>query len=454
MTTRGRCLLAGGLAAAICAILLDERDLLRVGILAAVLPLAAWLFTSLRRPRVVARHQIHPDRLSPGTTGEVVVTLASSGGGGPTLEFAAAPVADLTPGARLVLPGIRPGRPVQASYPLYASRRGRFVIGSPMLRIADPFGLWEDVHTIDSRAEVLVVPAPVTLTGLPVGAGHQSAASGRAVAGAVGGDPDVAVREYRSGDDIRTIHWRASARHDDLMVRLEEPVSHGGALVLLDHRAEAHRGTGRDSSLEVSITLAASISLHLLDSDHELALLGHAGQVIAHGHDISDDVLAGLALLEPTTDDAELQLPPVGTAGTVIAVLGAVDEALVLRLIATRPRGVQAVAILLDVESWNPFPGTRPGFEPGPVPGSQPGAQPGRQRAAIDVRRTESLLDAAGWRTAVLRRGDDLADTWRRACRLSSSNEWSGAAGAADLAGAGAASHSSAPFARVGTAGR
>ena len=38
LTTRGRCLLAGGIAAAICAVLLDERDLLRVGIFAVIKP--------------------------------------------------------------------------------------------------------------------------------------------------------------------------------------------------------------------------------------------------------------------------------------------------------------------------------------------------------------------------------------------------------------------------------
>ncbi len=79
------------------------------------------------------------------------------------------------------------------------------------------------------------------------------------------------------------------------MVRLEEPVSHGGATIVLDHRATAHRGSGAASSLETAVVLAASVSLHLLDSDHQVKLMSHRGDVIAEGHDISDDVLAGLA---------------------------------------------------------------------------------------------------------------------------------------------------------------
>ena len=100
------------------------------------------------------------------------------------------------------------------------------------MRIGDPFGLWEDNRTLPVRSEVLVVPAVVDLAGMPISTGSRSAAAGpgdvRARPAAI---PTSASGHYRSGDDIRTIHWRASARHDELMVRLEEPVSHGGAVV-------------------------------------------------------------------------------------------------------------------------------------------------------------------------------------------------------------------------------
>ncbi len=394
MTTRGRCLLAGGLAAAVCAFLLDERDLLRVGILAAVLPFAAYLLTATRRPKIEASHQVLPDKLSPGTAGQVTLNLTNAGTTRTrTLELSEPPTVDLTAGMRCLLPGLRRGRSAQATYRLFATRRGRFELGPPLVRFSDPFALWEDVRVVDARTEVLVVPASVQLAGLPAGAGNRSAASGRAALGSVGGDPDIAVRSYRSGDDIRTIHWRASARHDELMVRLEEPVSHGGAVVLLDNRAPAHRGIGADSSLETAVTLAASISLHLLATDHEVRLTAHTGEVIAHGHDISDDVLAGLAVLDPD-DDPSVQIPPVGSAGMLIGILGSVDPRQARQLVAHRPRGVQAVALLLEVADW---------WDPSVAP-----------PAAAEAR---NLLEAGGWRTVIVRRGDDLADVWRQACR-------------------------------------
>jgi len=402
LTTRGRCLLAGGLAALVCAVLLDERDLLRVGLLAAILPLIALAFTATRRRKLDASHQVLPERLRPGTVGQVVLTLTNVGTSRTRpLDVSEPPTADLTAGLKVLLPSLRRGHSSQAVYRLYAIRRGRFLLGPPRIRISDPFGLWEETRTIPVRTEVLVVPAVVTMTGMPPSTGARSAASGRAAVTTAGGDPDIGIRQYRSGDDIRTIHWRASARHDELMVRLDEPVSHGGAAVLLDHRAEGHRGVGAASSLETAVTLAASISLHLLASDHEVRLLSHSGQVIAQGHDIADDVLAGLAVVEP---DDENQLTPtqIGTAGLLIAVLGDLSAESARLLVASKRRGIQGVAMLLATEDWD------------------------TERRPSGTRHAMQLLSVAGWRVVVVHPGDDLAAAWRRAC--SSGNPFAGSA--------------------------
>lgn len=392
LTTRGRCLLAGGLAAIVCAVLLDERDLLRVGLLAALLPVIAFLVTATRRLRLEATHQVLPERLRPGTVGQVTLTVTNAGTSRTRpLDVSEPPTPDLTAGVRCLLPGLRRARFSQAVYRLYATRRGRFVIGPVGVRVSDPFGMWEDSRVIPVRTEVLVVPAVVTLTGMPASAGARSAASGRAPASTIGGDPDVGIRAYRNGDDIRTIHWRASARHDELMVRLDEPVSHGGAAVLLDHRAVGHRGAGSGSSLETAVTLAASISLHLLASDHEVRLLSHTGSVIAQGHDIADDVLAGLAVVEP---DEKQTLSPIviGTAGLLIAVLGDLTTEAARLVVASKRRGIHGVALLLATEEWDPA------------------GRPANTTQALQ------LFASAGWRVVVVRCGEDLAGAWRRAC--------------------------------------
>src|SRR5664279_1825411 len=137
------------------------------------------------------------------------------------------------------------------------------------------------------------------------------------------------------------------------MVRLEEPVSHGGATVMLDHRATAHRGEGIDSSLETAVTLGASISLHLLEADHQIRLTTHSGVVLASGRDITDDVLAALAVIEP---DRATVVSPAALAGSglIVAILAELDPPAALVLAAVRRRGTNGVALVRDWGSPGP----------------------------------------------------------------------------------------------------
>jgi len=375
----------------VCAFVLDERDLLRVGIFAAVLPLLAMLAGSIRRLKLSASHLVTPSQLDPGTTGRVVLLIGNSGSARTgALEISEPPTADLTEGVRCLVPPLRPGHRAQTDYQLNAVRRGRFLLGPPSVRVGDPFGLWEEHRTLHVRSEVLVVPTVVALGGMPISAGSRSAAADRAMTGATGGDPDVGIRHYRSGDDIRTIHWRASARHDELMVRLEEPVSHGGAVVMLDHRAGAHAGEGAYSSLETAVTLAASISLHLLTADHQMRLTTHNGSVLASGRDIEDDVLAALAVVEADRTGS-LAAGSVKGSGLIIAILAALDLPSARLLTAARRRGTNGIAMLLDTDSWD-------------------------RRVTSGDPRAVALLQSAGWRVVTVRAGDSLPVAWNQAC--------------------------------------
>lgn len=394
LTTRGRCLLAGGIAAAVCSVLLDERDLLRVGIFAAILPLLAMLAWSVRSVRLSADHLVAPSRLVPGSRGQVQLTITNTGSTRTAaLEVTEPPTPDLTGGLRCLMPPLRASHRAQTEFGLRPLRRGRFMLRPPTIRVGDPFGLWEDIRTLDVRTTVLVVPTLVDLAGMPPSSGNRSAAADRAAAGVSSGDPDVGIREYRSGDDIRTVHWRASARHDELMVRLNEPVSHGGAVIMLDHRASAHVGAGATASLETAVSLAASISVHLLAAEHQIRLTTHSGTVLAAGRDIEDDVLAALAVIE--TDTRSLNGSSVGGTGLIVAILGALDAGSARLLMAARRRGTTGIAFILDTTTWPAGRTTHPLGDPAAASG----------------------LQAAGWRVVPVRRGDDLAQAWAQACR-------------------------------------
>lgn len=102
--------------------------------------------------------------------------------------------------------------------------RGRGVAGEVRVALADPFGL-VTVHAsaaVGSGTEVLPAVPEVQRAGIPGAWAIEAGGSARRPGDGV----DVlGVREYRRGDPVRAIAWRASARrHDQLVVReLEDP---------------------------------------------------------------------------------------------------------------------------------------------------------------------------------------------------------------------------------------
>src|SRR5262249_36511442 len=151
------------------------------------------------------------------------------------------------------------------------------------------------------------------------------AAGSRPVGGDPGGDSPV-VRSYRQGDDLRRVHWRSSARRDELMVRIEEWSPRSGITVLLDHRAAAHRGSGPAASLEYAVSLAASMYVHLRQSSLQVRLVTADAMVHADAEHASSTALDALAALCPTDQRDLATIPETASKQDVIAILGAIGS--------------------------------------------------------------------------------------------------------------------------------
>jgi uncharacterized protein (DUF58 family) len=112
---------------------------------------------------------------------------------------------------------------------------------------------------------------------------------------------DASLRDYRTGDDLRRVHWRTSARLGELMVRQDERAARRPVSVLLDLPDD-------DETAEWSISAAASVALALLRSGHRVRLLGGGMLTAATEHHRPDvDGMSIDALLDQTVD---LTLPP------------------------------------------------------------------------------------------------------------------------------------------------
>jgi uncharacterized protein (DUF58 family) len=421
LTTRGRCLLAAGGAAALCAVLLNERDLLRVAAFVVVLPLLALLAVGCIQIRLRATRELGAPRSSVGSDCQVQLVVHSTGqlSGNLLLEDGVPPALETTalgtsapgssvPGisvmnhcARFTVARLPRHRVVRLSYPLHLVERGVHTLGPLVAKITDPFGLAEYRCTLAGHSQLVVTPVVAALTGMPAGGELGSGETGAGRVSAGPGQDAVVVRSYQQGDDLRKVHWRTTARRDELMVRVEEWPWRGGVTVLLDHRAAAHRGSGPTSSLEYAVSLAASVYVHLVRRGQQVRLvtedgLLRAGDTNITNHNI-DTGLDALAALRATHQPDLIGGPALTGGQEVVAVLGAVGPAGVEQLLGYRPRGMRSHAVLLDVAAWATGRDSSPAGAPDP-------AQAAR------------LLVAAGWSVAVARPDQSPSSVWDRLC--------------------------------------
>ncbi|MFB7915048.1 DUF58 domain-containing protein [Streptomyces sp. NPDC056061] len=414
LTTRGRSFLAAGIAAGVCAYVLGQADLLRVGLLLAALPLVCAVALVRARHRVAGTRWLSPSRVPAGTEARVhlrVENVSRPPTGLLMLQDKVPYV--LGPRPRFVLDRVEAGGRREVSYRVRSDLRGRYPLGPLQLRLSDPFGMCELIRSFGAYDTLVVVPrteplSPVRLSGEAPGYGE-----GQQRSTALAGDDDVIPRGYRHGDDLRRVHWRSTARHGELMVRREEQPQRPRCTVLLDTRRAAYQGAGPDSAFEWAVSGAASALVHMLERGFAVRLLTDDGNAVPgeaaggfagstqESADSSGLMMDALAVIDHSDGDGLSRAYDVlrGDDGLLIAFFGDLDEEQAALAARMRRRGRGAVAFVLDGTAWGP---------PDDVP-------PAGAREAFE--RRLRLLRASGWTAVAVEPGSGLAPYWRQAGR-------------------------------------
>ena len=401
LTTRGRAFLAAGGTAFLCALFLGHDELVRVGALLIVLPLATAWFLGRSRYRLGLVRSITPTQVAAGQQARVQLDLTNDGRmptGLLLLEDQIPYVLGTRP--RFVVDKMGPKWKRSVGYLVRSDVRGKFDVGPMKVRLSDPFGLIELERTFRTRSTLVVTPRVVPLPVVPLSGVWTGSGDNRPRAFASGSAEDVTVREYHRGDDLRRVHWRSSAHAGELMVRREEQPWQSRATLFVDNRKIAHRGTGPASSLEHAVSLAASIAVHLVQRGFSVRL------VTASGPDQSSTwheygaraaeaapLLEQLAVLTDTTHPhLDLRwLQDAGHSGLLIAVLGDVAEHDKPVLTRMRHSASGALAVALDVPAW--------------ARGSSAGA--------LSTAQGTAWLGSHGWRSVSAGPADPFAAVWQ-----------------------------------------
>ena len=290
LTPRGWGLVLAGAAALLIAQVMGRRDVLVLALFLLALPLLSAVALRLVKPVFDVERSFSSPAAETGVPVTVVLSLrtprpvreSATMREGLPLRFGDSPL--------FRFPASFPGPDGTSSYEyqLRSTRRGLFPIGPVTAEFSDLFGLSRRRQILGAVDSLVVSPAPQALPRTLLGGPRGTEGS---VSNPRRGSPsedDVSTREYRAGDPMRRVHWAATARHGELMVRQEEPVTSPGATLLLDAREGCHAG-GAGSSLwlepadgnglstsetfEWAVTAAVSVAGHLVENGYSLHVL-------------------------------------------------------------------------------------------------------------------------------------------------------------------------------------
>lgn len=343
LTPRGVAVLVCGLLLLIAGAQPGLAALAYPGCLAlAALLVAAVASLARTRARALSR-SVAPDL---ATAGEPVAVSVRVGQAAGRARWADELSADLVGDASGVLAQDEDGGLV-ARYRVIAARRGRHEAGPFAIEVADPFGLVRARRRLSGTTAFLALPAIVALPSPPTSAEGGVASSSDARRGPVRGLEDQIPREWRSGDGIRRVHWRATAHRGELMVRQEEPAEDVGLAVVLDAVGSGYVDA---EELDRTVELAASVlgAAADLDARTAVAVLGDREPTMLIGgagaSATLEDALVRLAILTPGRAGP---LPAVPSAPVVVAVLGRLDAERAAAVAPLRRPGARGIAIAL-----------------------------------------------------------------------------------------------------------
>jgi uncharacterized protein (DUF58 family) len=390
LTTRGRALLACGIVLVAAGIVLGFRDITRIGMLLVLLAVLARLLARRRPPRLAIDRTVSPTRLQPDEQADITVEFTNLGTRSTTLYTAEEHVDPiLGDPPRFLLPRLQPNHRRRLTYHVRSQVRGRHRLGPVSLRQEDPFGL--------THVELVVRPRVV-----PLGPGQPSG-SGFGVEGevpqmvALHGEDDVSIRTYRDGDDLRKVHWPATAHRGELMVRQEDRPARRSAVLLLDARTSGHSDGIYSPSFEWAVSALASIAVRLSGLGYTLHLATReslaAGQLEYDLH--AEDVLEALAVVERGSDDEHERLVQAThelteRTGGLVAVITSVDDLSLSDLATLRRPGTSAQAMIVDRAAF----------------------ADGSDQVGVTTLGHQELLHRAGWRAVPVSAQTTIAHAW------------------------------------------
>ncbi|MHB0936408.1 MAG: DUF58 domain-containing protein [Armatimonadota bacterium] len=301
---------------------------------AAALWLVALLTAVLRPPRVSVQSH-HAERVCAGEVLPVEVTIEQQGRAPGTdlqvLPERLPPGLAAVPAEGVPVPTLEPGERARVWLGLHGARRGVYALPGYRVESDFPFGLVNAYRFYPLPRRLLVYPRFTPLTELILPTGFREQPGGVALKARQGDSFELlGNRDYRAGDNIRNIDWRATARLREPVVREYTQEYFMRVGVILDTQVRQNARPAEQDNFERAVSLSAAVSDFMARRQYLVDIFA-AGDQLHHltaGQSITylDQILDILACVESYPKEPFATLEPeigplLGKLALVICVL-------------------------------------------------------------------------------------------------------------------------------------
>jgi uncharacterized protein (DUF58 family) len=157
-------------------------------------------------------------------------------------------------------------------YRLQCQKRGYYPLGPLQVSSGDIFGFYPRTAVEPKKDHIIVYPRIYPLGQLAVPSLYPlgEARSEKRIFE----DPSrtIGLRDYVPGDSLRRIHWKASARHQKLQVKVFEPTTTLKTAIFLAVDTFQYNGSWKEDELELGISTAGSLANYLVEKNSQVGL--------------------------------------------------------------------------------------------------------------------------------------------------------------------------------------
>ncbi|MDD5729600.1 MAG: DUF58 domain-containing protein [Candidatus Omnitrophica bacterium] len=250
----------------------------------------------------------------------------------------------------------------ELKYSCFCPLRGLYGLGPVKVYFFDPFGLIFLRKTFAARSELYVYPRTFKVTRFPELTKGNAPWFGIETS-RVSGDEDefFGVREYKSGDPIKKIHWISSARKNELIVKEYQRQSFFKATIVFNLDKENNLGEGKNSVCEYIIKIVASVSKYLINMGVSVEVIAHTDDTVCieanKGNEHLEDILKFLAMAKIESRVSFMEVfesfsQNISDDSTVIAVMLDKDREYLPNMLSLSARNVAILPIILVTSTF------------------------------------------------------------------------------------------------------